>query len=175
MGLTQSSKNKRRKTGGKKAFFRKKRKYELGRQPSNTRIGERVLKKIRVRGGGSKVRALRLNRGGFSWKSQAITKNLKILDVVYNATSTEMMRAKKLVKSAIVEVDAQPLKEWWQSYYKSSPEEAKDIDEEMRFQLGHNYLYARITTRPGQVGTCDGYILEGNELRFYLQKIKSKH
>lgn len=175
MGLTQSSNHKRRKTGGKRPFFRKKRKFELGRQPTNTKIGEQSLKKIRVRGGGVKVRALRLNSGNFSWKSQDITKNLKILDVVYNASSAEMMRAKKLVKSAIIEVESAPFKEWWQCYYKNTPEDSDMVDKEMKFQFGHGYLYARVTSRPGQVGLCNGYILEGDELKFYLQKIKSKH
>lgn len=35
-------------------------------------------------------------------------------------------------------------------------------------------LYAIITSRPGQSGRCDGYILEGKELDFYLRKIRSK-
>jgi len=35
-------------------------------------------------------------------------------------------------------------------------------------------LYAKITSRPGQSGRCDGYILEGEELAFYLKKINLK-
>ncbi|KAL5280784.1 RPS8 family protein [Megaselia abdita] len=31
-----------------------------------------------------------------------------------------------------------------------------------------------VSSRPGQCGRCDGYILEGKELEFYLKKIKSK-
>merc|ERR1712033_10421 len=33
---------------------------------------------------------------------------------------------------------------------------------------------ACLSSRPGQCGRCDGYILEGKELEFYLRKIKSK-
>ena len=33
---------------------------------------------------------------------------------------------------------------------------------------------AAISSRPGQCGRADGYILEGKELEFYLKKIKSK-
>jgi small subunit ribosomal protein S8e len=33
---------------------------------------------------------------------------------------------------------------------------------------------ARISSRPGQSGRCDGYILEGKELEFYLKKIRAK-
>jgi len=35
-------------------------------------------------------------------------------------------------------------------------------------------LYAIISSRPGQSGRADGYILEGKELEFYARKIKSK-
>ena len=33
---------------------------------------------------------------------------------------------------------------------------------------------AIISSRPGQCGRADGYILEGKELEFYVKKIKAK-
>ena len=36
------------------------------------------------------------------------------------------------------------------------------------------YFSAIISSRPGQSGRADGYILEGKELEFYVRKIKSK-
>ncbi|VDD90909.1 unnamed protein product [Enterobius vermicularis] len=41
-----------------------------------------------------------------------------------------------------------------------------------QFQSGK--LLACVSSRPGQVGRCDGYILEGKELEFYLRKIRAK-
>ncbi|KAG9132170.1 hypothetical protein Leryth_022233 [Lithospermum erythrorhizon] len=35
-------------------------------------------------------------------------------------------------------------------------------------------LLAAITSRPGQCGRADGYILEGKELEFYMKKIQRK-
>jgi small subunit ribosomal protein S8e len=35
-------------------------------------------------------------------------------------------------------------------------------------------LYACVSSRPGQCGRCDGYILEGEELAFYLRKMQKK-
>lgn len=35
-------------------------------------------------------------------------------------------------------------------------------------------LYACISSRPGQSGRCDGYILEGKELEFYVKALKRK-
>ena len=36
------------------------------------------------------------------------------------------------------------------------------------------FISAIISSRPGQHGRADGYILEGKELEFYVKKIKSK-
>ena len=33
---------------------------------------------------------------------------------------------------------------------------------------------ACVSSRPGQSGRCDGYVLEGRELEFYQRKLKSK-
>lgn len=38
-------------------------------------------------------------------------------------------------------------------------------------KLIHFLFPARISSRPGQSGRCDGYILEGKELEFYLKKV----
>lgn len=35
-------------------------------------------------------------------------------------------------------------------------------------------ILACISSRPGQSGRADGYILEGKELEFYMKRIKSK-
>lgn len=37
---------------------------------------------------------------------------MRILDVVYNATSNELVRTKTLTKNTIVQIDAQPFKQW---------------------------------------------------------------
>jgi small subunit ribosomal protein S8e len=38
------------------------------------------------------------------------------------------------------------------------------IDPVLEHQFAAGRLYASIASRPGQVGRCDGYILEGKEL-----------
>merc|ERR1711972_615933 len=43
---------------------------------------------------------------------------------------------------------------------------------EEHFQTGR--ILAAISSRPGQVGRADGYILEGKELEFYIRKLKAK-
>merc|ERR1711865_924115 len=61
MGISRDSFHKRRKTGGKLTPWRKKRKFELGRPPSMTKIGGTRIHTVRVRGGSMKYRALRLD------------------------------------------------------------------------------------------------------------------
>lgn len=39
MGISRDSMHKRRSTGGKRIQMRKKRKFELGRPPANTKVG----------------------------------------------------------------------------------------------------------------------------------------
>ena len=106
MGITRSSLHKRRLTGGKKPAYHKKRKGEMGRQMSMTKIGAKRVHSVRVRGGNIKFRAMRLDTGNFSWGSEVCTRKTRILDVVYNASNNELVRTKTLVKNAIVSIDA---------------------------------------------------------------------
>jgi len=41
---------------------------------------------------------------------------------------------------------------------------------EKQFEAGR--LYAVVSSRPGQSGRCDGYILEGEELAFYQRALR---
>ena len=106
MGITRSSLHKRRLTGGKKPAYHKKRKGEMGRQMSMTKIGAKRVHSVRVRGGNIKFRAMRLDTGNFSWGSEVCTRKTRILEVMYNASNNELVRTKTLVKNAIVQVDA---------------------------------------------------------------------
>merc|ERR1712086_398749 len=117
MGITRSSLPKRRLTGGKKPIFHKKRKYDMGRQMSMTKIGVKRIHSVRTRGGNHKFRAMRLDTGNFSWGSEVCTRKTRILDVVYNASNNELVRTKTLVKNAIVQIDATPFRQWYESHY----------------------------------------------------------
>jgi len=204
--------HKRRATGGKKKQWRKKRKYELGRQPAMTKLSSnKTVRRVRVRGGNVKWRALRLDTGNYSWGSEAVTRKSRILDVVYNASNNELVRTQTLVKSAIVQVDAAPFRIWYQQHYgqdigrkKKAPAAAKKeteegeaaveeksrskrvlrkvekrceghkLDPHMEEQFAGGKLMACISSRPGQCGRADGYILEGKELEFYMKKLQRK-
>lgn len=207
MGITRDSRHKRSASGARRAQFRKKRKFEMGRQAANTRLGPKRIHDMRVRGGNIKPRALRLDSGNFAWGSENITAKSRILGVVYNASNNELVRTNTLVKSAIIQIDATPFRMAYEKHYgqpvtrrrvpgqqAAAPEEEKHsnhverklnarrkdakIDPLVEQQFGAGRLYAAISSRPGQSGRADGYILEGEELEFYVRRLrsaKSKH
>lgn len=87
-------------------IHKKKRAFEKARPIANTKLTQEKddvrIRRIRVRGGNVKFRALRLNEGNFAWASEGIARKTKIVDVVYNASNNELVRTKTLVKNAIV-------------------------------------------------------------------------
>ncbi|KAL3890554.1 hypothetical protein ACJMK2_002836 [Sinanodonta woodiana] len=205
MSISRDKWHKRRATGGRQAQIRKKRKFELGRPPSNTKLGQKRIHTIRIRGGGKKYRALRLESGNFSWGSEAVTRKTRIIDVVYNASNNELVRTKTLVKSCIVQIDATPFRQWYEAHYaaplgrkkgiKLSEQEgavlnkvrskktqkkyeerqkSKQVEQALDEQFATGRVLAKVVSRPGQCGRCDGYVLEGKELEFYMRKTKAK-
>jgi len=204
MGITRDSRHKRSASGAQRAKYRKKRKFELGRQPAATKLGAKRIHTVRVRGGNLKHRALRLESGNYAWGSEHATRKTRIIGVVYNASNNELVRTNTLVKNAIVQIDAAPFRQWYEAHYhqpvtkkgkqtkveeteKATEGKQKKLDAlkatakidpllETQFQAGR--LYAAISSRPGQSGRADGYILEGKELEFYLRRLraaKGKH
>merc|ERR1712087_715901 len=204
MGISRDSQHKRRLTGGKKPSHHKKRKHEMGRQMAMTKIGSKRIHTVRCRGGNTKYRALRLDTGNFSWGSEVCTRKTRILDVVYNASNNELVRTKTLVKSAIVQVDATPFRQWYEAHYGvlcgkkrkkediekyeedkknqskyvvkklASRQEGRSLDPNINSQFDTGRLFACISSRPGQCGRCDGYVLEGKELEFYVKRMARK-
>merc|ERR1712032_142975 len=50
----------------------------------------------------------------------------------------------------------------------------RKIEQKVADLFNSNQLYACISSRPGQSGRLDGYILEGRELDFYIKKLEKK-
>lgn len=203
MGISRDSRHKRRETGGKRAQVRKKRLFEMGRPGANTKLGAKRVHTVRCRGGNLKFRALRLETGNFSWGTEVITRKVRILDVMYNASNNELVRTKTLVKNCIVQVDSHAFKAWYEQHFgvqigikkgkKAVPateEEKKKswhvqqkiakrqttrtLDPLLDEQFASGRLLACISSRPGQCGRADGYILEGKELEFYQKQLAKK-
>ncbi|KAK1979136.1 40S ribosomal protein S8 [Colletotrichum cereale] len=205
MGISRDSRHKRSASGAKRAYYRKKRAFEAGRQGASTRIGPKRVHTVRTRGGNHKYRALRLDSGNFAWASEGCTRKTRVIGVAYHPSNNELVRTNTLTKSAVVQIDAAPFRQWYEAHYgqnlgrrrqqkqqaagtvakdeevkKSKSVEKKQAERfaaqgkvesalEKQFEAGR--LYAVISSRPGQSGRCDGYILEGEELAFYQRKL----
>merc|ERR1719160_1045594 len=89
----------------------------MGRPAALCKMGQKRVRVVRGRGGNMKYRALRLDSGNYSWGSENCAKKVRVLDTVYNATSNELVRTKTLLKNTIVQVDAQPFKQWYLKKY----------------------------------------------------------
>ena len=195
MSISRNSRHKRRATGGRMPIHKKKRKFEMGRVPAMTKIGAKRVMFVRGRGGNIKTRALKNDHGNFSWGSEAISCKTRILDTVYNATNNELVRTKTLVKNTIVSVDSTPFRQWYLKKFdvelnKKKLEESnklraetkrsghvkarlageakgRQLEQKLADQFNTGHLLACISSRPGQSGRIDGYLLEGKELEFY--------
>ena len=132
----------------------------------------------------------------------AFSAKSKILNIVYNASNNELVRTNTIVKGCIVSIDATPFKAWFEKHYackigakgelalddltkaegksksviaKLQKRQASIVEQkEVIEQLASGKLLARISSRPGQSGRADGYILEDEELAFYHKKINQK-
>lgn len=121
---------------------------------------------------------------------------------MYNASNNELVRTNTIVKGCIVSIDATPFKAWFEKHYackigakgevtlndltkaeglnksvlaklekrQKSIVEQKDVID----QLASGKILACISSRPGQSGRADGYILEDEEYSFYHKKINQK-
>jgi small subunit ribosomal protein S8e len=131
-----------------------------------------------------------------------VTRKTRVLDVVYNASNNELVRTKTLVKNAVIVIDATPFRQWYEQHYsvqmvkkgakfevnvvqpekrgKSAQatykrrQEERKLDPKLLEQFATGRLLACVSSRPGQCGRCDGYVLEGKELEFYQKKILIK-
>merc|ERR550525_1673232 len=117
MGISRDWRHKHRKTGGRRNIHQNKRKYEMARPCVMCHLGAKRVRNVRCRGGNRKYRALRLDAGNFAWGSENRTKKCRILDVLYNASSNELVRTKTLCKNAIIQIDAQPFKQYYLKRY----------------------------------------------------------
>ena len=202
MSISRNSRHKRRATGGRMPIHKKKRKFEMGRVPTMTKLGAKKIINVRGRGGNIKRRALRCDQGNFAWGGEAMAAKTRVLDTVYNATNNELVRMKTLVKNTIVLIDATPFRQYYLKKYdvelnKKKIEESnkaraeakrsgsvkrkleklqadRQLEQKVADQFSSGRLYACISSRPGQSGRVDGYILEGKELEFYLKKLERR-
>lgn len=142
---------------------------------------------------------MRLDSGNFSWGSEGVARKTRVIGVVYHPSNNELVRTNTLTKSAVVQIDAAPFRQWYEAHYgqpigrrrqakTDTTEEKKSnsvtkkqherfiargkVEPAIERQFESSRLYAVVASRPGQCGRVDGYILEGDELAFYQRAIR---
>jgi len=96
-------KSKRKPTGGRLKMNRGKRKYELGREAAETRIGERKMRIIRTRGGNRKLRLVTDTQINVVDPDTNKVEVAEILNVIENRANPHFVRRNIITKGAIVE------------------------------------------------------------------------
>ena len=93
-------------TGGRKVMARLKRKYELGRPPTETQLGLVERRKIiRVRGGNIKIRLKKAAYINVAIPGENKAKKLRILEVVETPSNPQLARRNYITKGTIVRTE----------------------------------------------------------------------
>ncbi|MCS7106160.1 MAG: 30S ribosomal protein S8e [Candidatus Aenigmarchaeota archaeon] len=95
----------RKPTGGLIKVARKKKKHELGSLPTYTRVGKEKRKKVRVRGGEIKIRALSVEFANVFDQETKTSKKVKILDVIENKANPHFVRRGIVTKGCIIKTE----------------------------------------------------------------------
>ena len=102
MALWQG-KSKRKSTGGRLASSRSKKRFEIGRELQQAKIGEVTKKVARARGGGRKDRLLRTEQASVTDPKSGKSFNSKILEVIENTANPNYVRQNIITKGAVIE------------------------------------------------------------------------
>jgi len=101
-GMVWQGRSRRSYTGKLLRPHRKKRKYELGRPQVETLIGERKAKRIRVRGGGYKIKLFSEKYANVYDPNQKKVVKVEIKSVLENPAHVHYARRNVITKGAII-------------------------------------------------------------------------
>lgn len=103
MSVWHGDLKKRKLTGGKKRSYRKKRKFELGSFPIETRLGETKRKISKRLGGNLKIRLSSVNEVNVTDKSTGKSQRAKVLRVLENPANKDYDRRGIITKGTVIE------------------------------------------------------------------------
>ncbi|MFB6160943.1 MAG: 30S ribosomal protein S8e [Haloferacaceae archaeon] len=96
--------SRRKRTGGRLVRSHKKKRHQLGRDPTETTVGEPSLRTIDARGGEDKVRVLSTNVAQVADGGEVV--EAEIENVVENPANPNYVRRNILTKGAVIETSA---------------------------------------------------------------------
>ncbi|HDM43641.1 30S ribosomal protein S8e [Candidatus Woesearchaeota archaeon] len=103
--MISQRRSKRKPTGGRYKKDRKKRKSELGNRPLFTKIGDKKIQIVRVRGGNLKLKVVSLDFANVYDPKTKKAKKAKILSVIENKANPHFVRRNIITKGAIIETE----------------------------------------------------------------------
>ena len=104
MALWQG-KSKRKSSGGRLSPHRSKKRYEIGRELQQAKLGGHTKKVARARGGGRKDRLLRTESVSLTDPKSGKTSVSKILEVVENSANPNYVRQNIITKGSIISTE----------------------------------------------------------------------
>ena len=100
-GMKDQGRSTRKRTGGRLRPQHKKKKHELGRQPTETTVGDVQLRTIDARGNTRKVRALSTDVASVAVGDETVEADIE--DVVQNDANPNYVRRNIVTKGAVIE------------------------------------------------------------------------
>ena len=104
MVITQR-RSKRSLLGKKYRKERKKRKYEIGKAPTSTKLGETKIKKMRTKGGSAKIRLMGIDYANVLDKKTKKYSKAKIKTILENPANRHFVRRNIITKGTIIETE----------------------------------------------------------------------
>jgi small subunit ribosomal protein S8e len=93
----------RKRTGGRRRPVGKKRKHQLGREPTETQVGDAKLKIVETHGNTEKARAIATDRANVATDDG--TRSATIESVAENGANPNYVRRNIVTKGAVIETD----------------------------------------------------------------------
>ena len=101
MGMKYQGRSPRKRTGGRRRNFRNKRKHELGRESTETQVGEDKRKTVDTRGNTQKVRAIDVETANVATGDGAVAAGIE--NVAENPSNPNYARRNIITKGAILD------------------------------------------------------------------------
>lgn len=93
-------------TGGKLRRSRSKRRYELGREPTLTRIGPQSSRKVRAMGGNVKIALMKGDSANVFSPKEKVTRKMKIITVKENPSNPHYVQRNIMNRGTIIMTEA---------------------------------------------------------------------
>ncbi|MEF8802375.1 MAG: 30S ribosomal protein S8e [Halolamina sp.] len=99
--MKDQGRSKRKRTGGRRVRSHKKKRHQLGTEPTETTIGEPRFRTVDARGADTKTRALSTNTAQVADGEETVSAEIE--DVVENPSNVNYVRRNIITKGAVIE------------------------------------------------------------------------